>query len=55
MRLGQKTPVGEGFADMIFTTGNHYPKQGTLEHKEKTCDPSGSEKTKTSLTRVDKQ
>ena len=46
MRLGWKTPVGEGFADMIFTTGNHYPKQGTLEHKEKTCDPSGSEKKK---------
>ena len=41
-----KTPAGEGFADMIFTTGNTYPKQGTLGHKEKTRDPSGRKKKK---------
>ena len=41
-----KTPAGEGFADMIFMTGNTYPKQGTLGHKEKTQDPSGRNKKK---------
>ena len=41
-----KTPAGEGFADMIFMTGNTYPKQGTLGHKEKTQDPSGRKKKK---------